>query len=105
MIELKDFNGNDLLKRTFRIVPVVPPVFKCSSTQQQFVDEVVLVFHKANSEPWKLYDVRLVGDRQLKSGERGHEVKVSRPYVGLYGEIKEQPDWLTEIVNFFTPEV
>ncbi len=103
MIELKEHSTNDLTFRTITVYLADPPVIdvRFTQTQQQTVDKVTLVFQREDDEPWKLYAVKAVGDRVLKNGGRGAEVKVSDfRYVGL----SKRPDWLNEIIEFFTPE-
>lgn len=104
MIELKNFSTTDLTTRTVRVYPAVPPVIQATSTQQQYVDEVVLTYQKRDAEPWKLYRISQVGARLLKCGVRGNEIKSTSAYVSISGVPRDQPDWLVEIANFFTPE-
>ena len=103
MIELKDHSVSDLLIRTVVMHPAVPPVIDVQyvNDQRQYADSVKLVFEKPDSGPWELQAAVVTGDRCLKDGKRGTETKISR--LPRYTANK-WPDWLVEIINFFTPE-
>jgi hypothetical protein len=101
MIELKGIKVDNVLTRTVEVFPIVPPVEHVLYTrdQEMFIDRVVMEFRKRNDEPWQVWSVYASGDRRNKDGSRGKETKVNR-----YSSYTEKPTWLTEIVNFFTPE-
>jgi hypothetical protein len=102
MIELKKPTIDDVLMRTTRVDLVVPPVVPVMGTgQEMFVDQLVLAFRKQNDEPWQEWSVLAIGVRRNKDGSRGKEDKVNR-YVSY--NANQRPDWLLEIINFFTPE-
>lgn len=108
MIDLSDHNVRNHITRTVNVYPAAPFVIDVAytQTQKQYVDRVVLEFHKIDDRPWKLWNIKLIGDRMLKDGSRGAETKVSgiSPSYNRREEDSERWLWLTEIINFFTPE-
>lgn len=103
MIELENHKVDDLLTRTIKVFPAVPPVVDCHYTQSQqmFVDCIRLVFRKRNGGAWTVYDVVATGDRCLKDGVRGRETKKNN--YRYTPKDSPRPDWLVEVLAFFTP--